>query len=470
MGSGLMRSRFPVLALAVTLAALVAVPAGDSSALASEPDQVFILAGQSNMRGRGMPVDPAQPTDPRLLDWHATEWAVASDPLPYPPASDDGVGPGMTFGLDAIADLPSSTLGLVQCAIGGTPIVAWTPAGSAYESCMDKVSVAGGLTSAVLFLQGETDASKRYKADGWRANFEEMLAGLRATFGPEIPVILAEIGHLNPSEFPYQNIVRGAQDAAAAEDHKVALVHTDDLPTKDGLHFTVDSYKTLGHRFADAWWALTNGLPPPPPPDFTVDGTPDSLTLPELQSFQYTVSYSAINGFVGTPSLSVAGLPAGAKATFSPPVLSGGGTSTLTITTSSKTPVGTYDLTIAGTNLSITRTTPVTMDVLPPIPDFTPSVSPKKKHSHIAKAAVFKLRASPTLGYTGTVNLSVSGLPPSSSGSFDFPAVQIVDKKAARATYTLTITDSTPDGAYPVTFTFDDGTLTHQVTTTVTVG
>jgi carbohydrate esterase-like sialic acid-specific acetylesterase len=462
--------RFPLLALAVTLAALAAVPAGDSSALASQPDQVFILAGQSNMRGRGMPVDSGQPTDPRLLDWHATQWVVASDPLAFPAAQDDGVGPGMTFGLDAIADLPSATLGLVQCAVGGTPIVAWTPTGYAYKSCMGQVSAAGGLVSAVLFLQGETDAAKRYKAEAWRANFETMLAGLRATFGPELPVILAEIGHLNPANFKYQNTVRAAQDAAAAEDYKVALVHTDDLATQDGLHFTVDSYKTLGHRFADAWWALTNGLPPPPPPDFTVDATPDSLTLPDLQTFQYTVSYGAINGFAGSPALSVKGLPGGAKATFSPPVLSGGGTSALTITTSTATPVGTYDVTVTGTNLSIARTTHVTMDVLPPIPDFTSSVSPKKKHAHLSKPAVFKLKATPRLGYTGTINVSVSGLPPSSSGSFDSPTVQIVDRHAVRDTYTLTITDSTPDGTYPLTFTFDDGSLTHQATTNVVVG
>jgi hypothetical protein len=49
------------------------------------------------------------------------------------------------------------------------------------------------------------------------------------------------------------------------------------------------------------------------------------------------------------------------------------------------------------------------------------------------------------LGYTGTINLSVSGLPPSSSGGFDQPSVQIVDKRAVRATYTLTVSD-TPDG------------------------
>jgi hypothetical protein len=322
----------------------------------------------------------------------------------------------------------------------------------------------------VLFLQGETDAAKQYKAENWRAHFEEMLAGLRATFGPEMPVILAEIGHLNPSNYPYQNIVRTAQDAAAAEDYKVALVHRDDLPTADGLHFTVDAYETLGNRFEDARWALTNGNPPPPPPDSTIDATPGSLSLPEGQTFQYTVSYGAINGFVGTPKLSVSGLPPGTKAMFSPSTLSGGGTSTLTITTSSKTPIGTSDLTISGTNLSITHKKHVDLDVLPPIPDFKPNASPKKNHVDKFGTATFKLKVTPVLGYTGTIGLSVTGLPPSSSGTFAQPSVQIVDRRAVRDTYTLTVTGSTPDGIYPLTFTFSDGSLTHQVTTNVVVG
>lgn len=466
-----MTLRFALVALLSSVAVLAVVPAADTAAALAPPDQVFILAGQSNMRGRGMPIDPGQPTDPRLLDWHATQWVVASDPLAYPPARDDGVGPGMTFGLDAIADLPSSTLGLVQCAIGSTPIVAWTPTGYAWDACMNQVSAAGGLVSAVLFLQGETDAVKRYKADSWRTHFEEMLAGLRATFGPELPVILAEIGHLNPANFPYQKTVRQAQNDAAGQDYKVALVHTDDLPVEDGLHFTVDAYRILGHRFADAWWALTNGIPPPPPPDFTVEAAPDSMSHPDGQTFQYTVSYEAINGFVGTPTLSVSGLPPGTKATFAPPLLSGGGTSTLTITTSDKTPVGTFDLTISGTNVSITRTTQVEMDVLPPIPDFNPVPSPKKMHvNHLKpKPLTFKFKIKPVLGYLGTIAVSVAGAPPFSTESLEQPAVPIVDKRAARDSYTVTITPTTPKGSYPLTFTFTDGSLAHQVTTTVVV-
>ena len=464
--------RFSLFAIVVALAALAAVPAGDTSARLAGPDQVFVLAGQSNMRGRGLPLNLGDPSDTRLLDWHTNKWVVASDPLAFPALPEDGIGPGMTFGLDAIADLPSDTLGLVQCAIGSTPIYSWIPGRFAYDDCLAQISATTQPPAAILFLQGETDSMKRYKALNWRKNFELMLGGFRATFGPEVPIILAEIGNLNPDDFPFQKIVRDAQVAAANEDYKVVLVHTDDLPTDDGLHFTVDSYKTLGHRFAAAWWAETNGVPPPPPPDFSVDAAPPSSAHPDGQTFQYTISYDALNGFAGSPILTVAGVPKGAKATFSPPVLAGGGTSTLTVTTSGKsTPVGNYDLTVTGTNVSLTRTTQVAMDVQPPIPDFNPAPSPRTVHAnHLHPGSVtFRFKITPVLDYTGSIDLSVDGLPPSSSGSFAASTVQIVDKVAPRDSYALTITGDTPKGTHPLTFTFTDGTLTHQVTTNVVV-
>jgi Carbohydrate esterase, sialic acid-specific acetylesterase len=467
-----MGRRFPLLALVVALAGLLAVPAGDSTAKLAGPDQVFILAGQSNMRGRGMPLSDGEPSDPRLLDWHSTQWAVAADPLAYPPRPEDGIGPGMSFGLDAIADLPSQTLGFVQCAISDTPIYSWIPGRFSYEDCLAQVSAAGGPVSAVLFQQGETDAMKLYKAKAWRANFELMVAGFRSVFGPEVPIILGELGKLNPDSFKYQDVVRAQQIAAANEDYKVALVHTADLPTADGKHFTTDAYKILGHRYADAWWALTNGVPPPPAPDFTIDAAPDTTSHPDGQMFQYTVSLDALNGFVGTPDLTVSGLPKSARATFSPPVVSSGAPATLTITTDSKkTPVGTFPLTVVGTNVSLARTTHIDMTVLPPIPDFKPVPSPKTAHANSLHPApvTFKFKISPILKYTGTIDLSVGGLPPASSGSFETTPVQIVDKVAARASYTLTITGSTPKGTYPLTFTFSDGTLVHQVTTSLVV-
>ncbi len=51
--------------------------------------------------------------------------------------------------------------------------------------------------------------------------------------------------------------VRKQQEQAAESNTGVTLVTTLDLPMgPDGIHFTVNSYKEIGTRFANAWWQL----------------------------------------------------------------------------------------------------------------------------------------------------------------------------------------------------------------------
>src|SRR5947208_11369805 len=103
-------------------AAIPAVSAGDSLPL---PQHVFVLAGQSNMLGRAQPVSAGAHSDSRVLVWRKNAWQVAVDPLGDPKDSQNGVGPGMSFGLGAIQTLNPQTVGLVQCAVSGTTISKW---------------------------------------------------------------------------------------------------------------------------------------------------------------------------------------------------------------------------------------------------------------------------------------------------------------------------------------------------------
>ncbi len=99
------------------------------------------------------------------------------------------------------------------------------------------------------------------------------------------------------------------------------------------------------------------------PPDFSVSATPSSRTVRRGSSTTYTVTVTALNGFAGTVGLSVSGLPSRSSASFSPTSVTGSGTSTMTVRTDSKTPRGTYTLTIRGTSGSLAHTTPVTLIV-----------------------------------------------------------------------------------------------------------
>jgi hypothetical protein len=98
-------------------------------------------------------------------------------------------------------------------------------------------------------------------------------------------------------------------------------------------------------------------------PDFSIAASPASQTVTRGSSTTYTVTVGALNGFTGTVSLSVSGLPSRTTATFNPSSIAGSGSSTLTITTANKTPAGTKTLTITGTSGSLSHSTQVTLVV-----------------------------------------------------------------------------------------------------------
>ncbi|HLY92654.1 MAG TPA: malectin domain-containing carbohydrate-binding protein, partial [Candidatus Angelobacter sp.] len=100
-------------------------------------------------------------------------------------------------------------------------------------------------------------------------------------------------------------------------------------------------------------------------PDFSLSATPASQTVTPGSGTSYTATVSALSGFSGSVLLGVSGLPSGATASFNPASISGAGTSTLSVSTSSSTPAGTYTLTITGTSGSLTHSASVALVVTP---------------------------------------------------------------------------------------------------------
>jgi hypothetical protein len=89
------------------------------------------------------------------------------------------------------------------------------------------------------------------------------------------------------------------------------------------------------------------------PRDFALSVSPSTVTIYRRQSATYTVGVSVIGGSVGNVTLSVAGLPAGTTAVFSPNPVGSPGSSTLTVRTTSRTPRSTYTLTVTGASGSL---------------------------------------------------------------------------------------------------------------------
>jgi len=90
---------------------------------------LYLLIGQSNMAGRGEVGPQDREIHPRVLALSKEgEWVPAIDPIHFDkPIA--GVGPGRTFGKTMAAHDPSVRIGLIPCAVGGSPISTWQHSG-----------------------------------------------------------------------------------------------------------------------------------------------------------------------------------------------------------------------------------------------------------------------------------------------------------------------------------------------------
>jgi hypothetical protein len=100
-------------------------------------------------------------------------------------------------------------------------------------------------------------------------------------------------------------------------------------------------------------------------PDFSISATPSSQTVTAGNSASFTLTIGAINGFSGAVALSAGSLPAGVSASFSPASVTGLGSSTLTVSTSASTSLGSFSVAITGTSGSTSHNTTVSLTVQP---------------------------------------------------------------------------------------------------------
>jgi hypothetical protein len=99
------------------------------------------------------------------------------------------------------------------------------------------------------------------------------------------------------------------------------------------------------------------------PADFVLNVTPTSQLVAPGASTTYTVSALSQAGFNGTVSLNVSGLPVGATPSFSQSSIVPPGSSSLTVTTATTTPVGTYTITITGISGSLSHSVNAVLSV-----------------------------------------------------------------------------------------------------------
>ncbi len=221
---------------------------------------VFIMAGQSNMAGRGF-VEPKDtiPSKRVLTINRNNKIILAKEPLNIYEPTLIGLDCGLSFGKRLIEQIPDSISVLIlPTAIGGSSINKWlgdsihrgVPLLTNFEEKVEFGKSIGQL-KGILWHQGESDANKKSSIE-YKNRLSELFTKFRKIAGDnELPILSGELGAFSKNKY-FGSI--NSQIRNYALTHNLTLIKTSDLNHKgDKLHFNSIGQRLMGQRFADEY-------------------------------------------------------------------------------------------------------------------------------------------------------------------------------------------------------------------------
>ncbi|HXJ45837.1 MAG TPA: peptidase S8, partial [Candidatus Dormibacteraeota bacterium] len=97
--------------------------------------------------------------------------------------------------------------------------------------------------------------------------------------------------------------------------------------------------------------------------DFALSASQATVHIARGGTGTDTITVSALQGFTGSVSLRVSGMPARVTATLSATTVTGSGSSVLTVHAGKRARTGTYTMTITGTSGNLSHSMPITLVV-----------------------------------------------------------------------------------------------------------
>jgi hypothetical protein len=257
----------PYLFCTATLLLIATWLSAAAQAQASEPTppkdkaqlHLFLLIGQSNMAGRGR-INPAEnTTNPHIWMLDRNEqWVLAKDPLHFD-TENSGVGLGMTFAKTVLEKNPNIHIGLIPCAVGGTPIRLWAIREKLAVDALRraKKGLEAGTLKGILWHQGESDTS-----DELVKVYGEKLTALVTDFrreltAPNIPFIAGELPQPCADASEAGKKMKETLNALAKTVHHFGCASSKGLTTlADNVHFDTAAQCKLGRRYAEIYLTM----------------------------------------------------------------------------------------------------------------------------------------------------------------------------------------------------------------------
>ena len=303
------------------LLALTVLP----SIATSQTIDVYIIAGQSNTDGRGDVSDLSDEQIASLQNDTIISYVnpgserERANPASTPPDLDAGTngftalvpggfsvdgtsarqltptfGPELSFGA-SIAEATGSfnQIAIIKVSRGGTNLrndwlanpnvntAVDEPEGFLYRALLERVTTslaeleADGSTAVVrgfVWHQGESDSSTS-NVNAYAGRFVDLVEGVRAEFGADIPFVLGELSRTRPNSEEFNDNLPNVVSSAPG----LSFISSEGLttPATDTTHFDANGQLELGLRFANAFPAVDSEPQPPQPVlfDFRNDGS-----------------------------------------------------------------------------------------------------------------------------------------------------------------------------------------------------
>ncbi|MEW6302129.1 MAG: sialate O-acetylesterase [Verrucomicrobiota bacterium] len=236
-------------------------------ASAAEPPKenlhLFLLIGQSNMAGRGVPEAVDKTPHPRVWMLDAqNQWVPAVDPLHFDKPKIAGTGLSLTFAKSLADKNPSAHIGLIPCAFGGTPIAKWKKGEPLYSNAIARARLAlqRGTLKGILWHQGEGDCGKRETLDAYPQNLAQFIRDLRADLkAPEAPFIAGQLGEFFAAKSPLAKEFNMMISKYPGTLPRTGCALATGLTDKgDQTHFDSKSLREFGLRYAAEYERIIN--------------------------------------------------------------------------------------------------------------------------------------------------------------------------------------------------------------------
>ena len=223
---------------------------------------VFILAGQSNMAGRGTVEAEDTVTSPRVLSINAKgELIPAKEPIHFYEPKMKGLDCGLSFGKELLNYIPSDvTVLIIPTAIGGSSINQWINDSifrgvKLLTNFREKVEIGKryGVIKAVLWHQGESDANPngiKYRKE----KLKTLFTAFRNSVGnSSLPILMGELGSYSKNKEMWMQLNEQIR-LYSTSDVNTAVISTSDFKDRgDFTHFTSEGQREMGKRFAKAY-------------------------------------------------------------------------------------------------------------------------------------------------------------------------------------------------------------------------